>query len=141
MAELIGYMKCGIGSCTDTAEVKKAGGKRASLYTVCPSCGTNQGNGVRRQNEITENLKASREEVKKGVVSDTEESPAIPTQNAALSVSEDTDNKPKPISENKPKGSPAYPPVLLGALALIAAVVTAIFATRKPTNKPKGQTA
>ncbi|WP_191601412.1 hypothetical protein [Marinomonas algicola] len=141
MAEPIGFIKCTEPDCQEVAEVRKAGGKRQSLYTWCPDCGTNQANGEKRQKYLVDNLKASREEVEKGSVSDTEETGAIPTQNAALSVSEDTDNKPKPIPENKPKGSAASPPVLLGALALIAAVVTAIFATRKPTNKHKGQTA
>lgn len=140
MAELIGYMKCGIGSCTDTAEVKKAGGKRASLYTVCPSCGTNQGNGVRRQNEITESLKASREEINVpkdnsivGYKSDTEEKADIPSKTKASSISDDTERKPNPI----PKDTATAPPVLLGVLALVATLIMAFFATRKP----KGQTA
>ena len=141
MAISKGFIQCPERHCSEVAEVLQAGGKRASLYTKCPACGTNQGNGLARQKYLSENLKASSEEVEKGAVSDTEEKAAIPTQNAALSVSEDTDNKPKPIPENKPKGSTVAPPVLLGVLALAGALITAFFATRKPTNKPKGQTA
>ncbi|WP_394183381.1 hypothetical protein [Marinomonas posidonica] len=156
MADTIGYIKCTEPSCDCIAEVRQAGGKRKSLYTHCPDCGTNQASGVNRQKYLKENLKGSREELTvpvnnliDGYKSDTEEKAAIPTQNAASSVSDDTDQipkeKPKADTETKPKGmaeeSPAAPPVLLGALALFATLITAIFASRKPKTKPKGQTA
>lgn len=134
MAETIGFIQCPERHCLEIAEVRKASGKRSSLYTVCPSCGTNQGNGVARQTYLADNLKATREELNvpvdkviDGDKSDTEETAAIPNENAASSVSGDT--------EPKPKDMPSAPPVLLGILALGAAVLTAIFATRKPQQK------
>lgn len=134
MAEnTIGYIQCPERHCSDIAEVRKAGGKRSSLYTHCPACGTNQGNGPARQKHLTDNLKATREELEKPTVSDTEDTAAVSSKNAASSVSQDVETKPKPDAENKPKA----PPILLGVLALAAALITAIFATRKP----KGRTA
>ncbi|MBJ7556552.1 hypothetical protein [Marinomonas spartinae] len=145
MANTIGFIQCSERHCNEVAEVRKATGKRQSLYTVCPACGTNQGHGVARQKYLADNLKATREELEIKPKTDTEEKAAIPSKNEASSVSDDTETKPKTDTDNKPKGShedkPTAPPVLLGALALIAALITAIFATRKPSNKPKGQTA
>ncbi len=135
MAEPIGFIQCSERHCNEIAEVRQAGGKRKALYTVCPSCGTNQGHGAARQTYLTDNLKASREELEIVAVSDTEEKAAIPRENAALSVSEDTEPKPKSDTENKPKGSPVAPPVLLGVLALAGALITAFFATRKPQKE------
>jgi hypothetical protein len=140
-----GFIKCPERHCSEIAEVMQAGGKRSTLYTKCPACGTNQGNGVARQKYLSENLKVSREDVEiveeKEAVSDTVEKAAIPSKNEAPSVSDDA----TPIPSEKPKGitkgTATAPPVLLGVLALFAALLTAIFATRKPTNKPKGQTA
>ncbi|MBJ7539259.1 hypothetical protein [Marinomonas transparens] len=141
MAISKGFIQCPERHCSEVAEVWQAGGKRSTLYTKCPACGTNQGSGLARQKHLSESLKVSREEVEtpaeKPTVSDTEENAAIPTQNAASSVSEDTDPIPKKKPIDKPKDMPTAPPVLLGVLALLAAVITAIFATRKP----KGQTA
>lgn len=136
--EAIGFIKCTEPSCQEVAEVRKAGGKRQSLYTWCPDCGTNQANGEKRQIYLRENLKASREELENVAVSDTEEKAAIPRENAAFSVSADTEPKPKTDTENKPKGSTVAPPVLLGVLALAGALITAFFATRK---QQKEQTA
>lgn len=136
--EAIGFIKCTEPSCQEVAEVRKAGGKRQSLYTWCPDCGTNQANGEKRQAYLRENLKATPDELNVpkdnlilGYKSDAEETAAIPRENAALSVSEDTEPKPKSDTENKPKGSPVAPPVLLGVLALAGALTTAFFATRK----------
>lgn len=140
MAEPIGFIKCSERHCNEIAEVRRAGGKRKALYTVCPSCGTNQGHGAARQTYLTDNLKVSREELEVVAVSDTEEKAAIPRENAALSVSADTEPKPKSDTENKPKAMPTAPPALLGTLALVAALLTAVFATRKP-SKNKEQTA
>ncbi|TBR44349.1 hypothetical protein CBF23_003260 [Marinomonas agarivorans] len=140
MAEIMGFIECSERHCKEIAEVRKASGKRSSLYTVCPACGTNQGHGVSRQKWLSENLKASRDDLVSASVSDTTENAAIPTQNAASSVSEDTEIKPKTDTESKPKGMPTPPPMLWGALALLAALITAIFATRKP-SKNKEQTA
>ncbi|RDL43710.1 hypothetical protein DN730_13265 [Marinomonas piezotolerans] len=140
MANTIGYIKCPERHCNEVAEVRQAAGKRASLYTVCPACGTNQGNGVARQKYLADNLKATREELEIKPKTDTEEKTAIPSKQAASSVSEDTKPKPKADTETIPKGSPTAPPVLLGVLALGAAVITAVFATRKP-SKHKEQTA
>ncbi|WP_417790793.1 hypothetical protein [Terasakiella pusilla] len=142
MAEPIGFIKCSERHCNEIAEVRQAGGKRKALYTVCPSCGTNQGHGAARQKHLADNLKASREELTvpadnliDGYKSDTEEKAAIPSKQAALSVSADTEPKPKPDTENKPKGSTVAPPVLLGVLALAGALITAFFATRKPQKE------
>lgn len=139
-----GFIKCPERHCSEIAEVMQAGGKRSTLYTKCPACGTNQGNGVARQKHLSENLKVSREDVEvaaeKEAASDTVEKAAIPSKNEASSVSDDTDPIPTKEPEQIPKGTPTAPPVLLGVLALFAALLTAIFATRKPTNKPKGQT-
>lgn len=140
MAEPIGFIQCSERHCKEIAEVRKASGKRSSLYTVCPACGTNQGNGAPRQTYLSENLKVSREELENVAVSDTEEKAAIPSKTEASSVSMDTEAKPKTDTETIPKGSPTAPPVLLGVLALGAAVITAVFATRKP-SKHKEQTA
>lgn len=148
MAISKGFIKCPERHCSEVAEVMQAGGKRSTLYTKCPACGTNQGNGVARQKYLSENLKVSREDVEtvggKEAVSDTVGKAAIPSKNKASSVSDDTatipTKEPEQIPTNKPKGTQTAPPVLLGVLALGAALVTAIFATRKPTNKPKGQT-
>ncbi|WP_417537306.1 hypothetical protein [Marinomonas sp.] len=144
----IGFIQCPERHCLEIAEVRKAGGKRSSLYTHCPACGTNQGNGVARQTYLSENLKASSEELTvpvdkliDGYKSDTEENAAIPSKKAASSVSDDTENKPKQIPIDKPKDMPTAPPALLGVLALFATLITAIFASRKPKTKPKGQTA
>ncbi len=143
MAEPIGFIQCSERHCHEIAEVRQAGGKRKALYTVCPSCGTNQGHGAARQTYLADNLKATRKELEIVAVSDTEEKAAIPSKQAASSVSADTEAKPKTDTENKPKDQsapPAAPPVLLGVLALGAAVITAIFATRKPQTQ-KEQTA
>jgi hypothetical protein len=140
-----GFIKCPERHCSEIAEVMQAGGKRSTLYTKCRACGTNQGNGVARQKYLSENLKVSREDVEiveeKEAVSDTVEKAAIPSKNAASSVSDDTAQIPTKEPEQIPKGTPAAPPVLLGVGVLLATIITAIFATRKPTNKPKGQTA
>lgn len=153
MATHKGYIKCTEKHCSEIAEVKQASGKRASFYTVCPACGTNQGHGEARQKYLANNLKASREELEtmpeKVTVSDTEEEAAKPSKNEGSEMLGGTDpipkEKPKADTETKPKGmakeSPTAPPILLGVLALSATLITAIFATRKPTNKPKGQTA
>ena len=153
MAISKGYIQCPERHCSEVAEVMQAGGKRSTLYTKCPACGTNQGNGVARQTYLSENLKASRDEVINvpvdnlidGDKTDTQEKAAIPNKNEASSVSDDTDKipseKPKTDTENKPKDTVTAPPVLLGVGVLLATVITAIFATRKPTHKPKGQTA
>ena len=147
MANVIGYIKCTEPSCQEVAEVRKAGGKRQSLYTHCPACGTNQANGANRQAYLTENLKASQEELTVpvdnliyGYKSDTEESASIPSKKAASSVSGDSESKPKADTESQAKDIPQAPPILLGVLALGAALITAIFAARKP-NKHKEQTA
>lgn len=140
MANTIGYIQCPERHCNEVAEVRQAAGKRASLYTVCPACGTNQGNGAARQKYLSENLKASPDDLAIKPEPEAEEIPAIPSKNAASTVSEDTEPKPKADTETIPKGSPTAPPVLLGVLALGAAVITAIFATRKP-SKHKEQTA
>jgi predicted nucleic acid-binding Zn-ribbon protein len=58
-----GFIKCPERHCSEIAEVMQAGGKRSTLYTKCPACGTNQGNGVARQKHLSENLKASIEEL------------------------------------------------------------------------------
>lgn len=144
MAISKGFIRCEFSHCGEIAEVKQAGGKRASLYTVCPSCGTNQGNGVARQKYLEENLKVSREDVEevaeKEAVSDTVEKASIPSKNAAFPTSFDELPKPKEKPEqipiDKPKDMPAAPPLLLGVGVLLATIITAIFATRKPTNKP-----
>lgn len=153
-----GFIKCPERHCSEVAEVWQADGKRAqkqSLYTKCPACGTNQGNGVARQKYLSENLKASIEELdikvieaaidKRAASSDAQEKAAIPSKNKASSVSDDTatipTKEPEQIPIDKAKDIPTAPPALLGVLALIAALITAIFAARKPTNKPKGQTA
>jgi hypothetical protein len=149
MAISKGFIQCPERHCSEVAEVMQAGGKRSTLYTKCPACGTNQGNGVARQTYLSENLKATREEVEttpeKLTVSDTKEKAAIPNKSEASSVSDDADKipseKPKTDTENKPKDTVTAPPVLLGVGVLLATVITAIFATRKPTHKPKGQTA
>lgn len=149
MAISKGFIRCEFSHCNEIAEVKQAGGKRASLYTVCPSCGTNQGNGVARQKYLSENLKVSREEVEnvaeKEAVSDTVEKAAIPSKNQGSEVSDDTapipTKEPEQIPMDKPKDMPTAPPLLLGVGVLLATIITAIFAARKPTNKPKGQTA
>jgi hypothetical protein len=149
MATEKGFINCPEGHCSEVAQVWQAGGKRSTLYTKCPACGTNQGNGVARQKYLLENLKVSREDVEtvaeKEAVSDTDKKAAIPNKNAASGVSDDAQNipidKPKEIPVNIPKGSPSAPPVLLGVLALIMTLIAAAFAARKPTNKPKGQTA
>lgn len=143
MANTIGFIQCSERHCNEIAEVRQATGKRQSLYTVCPACGTNQGHGAARQTYLANNLKATREELEIVAVSDTEEKAAIPSKQAASSASEYTEPKPKTDTENKPKGQsapPAAPPVLLGVLALGVAVITAIFATRKPQTQ-KEQTA
>ncbi|MEL0621500.1 hypothetical protein V6238_00195 [Marinomonas arenicola] len=145
MAISKGYIQCPERHCSEVAEVMQAGGKRSTLYTKCPACGTNQGNGVARQTYLSENLKASRDEVINvpvdnlidGYKTDTQEKAAIPNKNEASSVSDDTDK----IPSEKPKDTVTAPPVLLGVGVLLATVITAIFATRKPTHKPKGQTA
>lgn len=135
-----GFIQCPERHCSEIAEVMQAGGKRSTLYTKCPACGTNQGNGVARQTYLSENLKVSREEVEnvaeKEAVSDTVEKAAIPSKNQGSEVSDDTETIPKEKPKDIPKGTPTAPPVLLGVLALVAALITAIFATRKPTNKP-----
>lgn len=150
-----GFIKCPERHCSEVAEVMQAVGKRSTLYTKCPACGTNQGNGVARQKYLAENLKASIEELdikviedaidKRAAFSDTQEKAAIPSKNQSSSVSDDTapipTKEPKEIPTNNPKGTQTAPPVLLGVLALAATLITAIFAARKPTNKPKGQTA
>lgn len=149
MAIKKGFIQCPERHCSEVAEVWQADGKRSTLYTKCPACGTNQGHGPSRQKYLSENLKVSREEVEtpaeKTTVSDTQEKAAIPTQNAASSVSDDTDpipkEKPKQIPKDSLDESPTPPPMLLAVLALFATLITAIFAARKPTNKPKGQTA
>lgn len=146
-----GFIKCPERHCSEIAEVMQAGGKRSTLYTKCPACGTNQGNGVARQKYLSENLKASIEELdinvieaaidKRASASDAQEKAAIPSKSEASSVSDDTATIPTKEPKEIPKGTATAPPVLLGVLALFAALLTAIFATRKPTNKPKGQTA
>lgn len=149
MATEKGFIKCPERHCSEIAEVMQAGGKRSTLYTKCPACGTNQGNGVARQKYLSENLKVSREDVEivaeKKAVSDTVEKASIPSKNAAFAASFDELPKPKEKPEqipiDKPKDMPTAPPLLLGVGVLLATIITAIFATRKPTNKPKGQTA
>ena len=146
-----GFIKCPERHCSEIAEVMQAGGKRSTLYTKCPACGTNQGNGVARQKYLSENLKASIEELdidvieaaidKRASASDAQEKAAIPSNSEASSVSDDDAPIPSEKPKEIPKGTATAPPVLLGVLALFAALLTAIFATRKPTNKPKGQTA
>ncbi|MFD1385157.1 hypothetical protein ACFQ45_17540 [Rhodanobacter aciditrophus] len=148
MAETIGFIQCSERHCKEIAEVRKASGKRSSLYTVCPACGTNQGNGAARQKYLADNLKVTvddigfvvklNEKVTRPVTE--EEKAAISSKQAASSVSEDTENKPNPIPTDKPKAIPTAPPALLGALALAAALLTAVFATRKP-SKHKEHTA
>ena len=72
------------------------------------------------------------------------EKAAIPSKSEASEVLDDTEKKPVETEKKeveKPKGSPAAPPVLIGIGVLLATTIAAIFATRKPTNKPKGQTA
>ncbi len=152
MAISKGYIQCPERHCSEVAEVMQAGGKRSTLYTKCPACGTNQGNGVARQTYLSENLKVSRDEIKDVIESSdfittekVREKAAIPNKTEVSSVSDDTDKipseKPKTDTENKPKDTVTPPPVLLGVGVLLATVVTAIFAARKPTHKPKGQTA
>lgn len=147
-----GFIKCPERHCSEIAEVMQAGGKRSTLYTKCPACGTNQGNGVARQKYLAENLKVSRDEIMDVIESSdfqpmekVREKASIPSKNEASSVSEDTapipTKEPEQIPINKPKDMPTAPPVLLGVGVLLATIITAIFATRKPTNKPKGQTA
>jgi len=152
MAISKGFIQCPERHCSEVAEVMQAGGKRSTLYTKCPACGTNQGNGVARQTYLAENLKVSRDEIKDAIESSdfitmekVREKAAIPNKTEASSVSDDTNKipseKPKTDTENKPKDTVTAPPVLLGVGVLLATVITAIFATRKPSNKPKGQTA
>lgn len=137
MADTKGFIKCTDNGCGEIAEVRQASGKRSSLYTVCPSCGTNQANGVSRQSYLADNLKASRDDVEIKPVIDTEEKPAIPSKDVASGDIENNDfipeKKPKPI----PKDMPSAPPALLTIAALFIAILSAFFATRKP----KGQTA
>lgn len=157
----VGYIQCSERHCNEIAEVRQAGGKRQSLYTYCPACGTNQGNGEARQNYLTEHKKDTREELEALKVSETEENAAKPSENAVSSVLDDAEDKPKGDTENKPKGDTEIPPptdtedkpkgqevklkappLALGVLALVAAMITAIFATRKPKQtKTAGQTA
>ncbi|WP_417552880.1 hypothetical protein [Marinomonas fungiae] len=157
MAEnTIGYIKCTEPSCQEVAEVRKAGGKRQSLYTWCPDCGTNQANGEKRQAYLRENLKASPDDLNvpednliDGYKSDTEETAAIPRENAAHSRLEEVAKVVKAAAaeaekEPKPKGSDADsfpstpPPFLFGGLVLMATLIAAVFATRK---QQKEQTA
>jgi predicted nucleic acid-binding Zn-ribbon protein len=139
MAISKGFIRCPERHCSEVAEVWQAGGKRSTLYTKCPACGTNQGNGVARQKYLEENLKVSSEEVEvvpeKAAVSDTQEKAAIPSENAASSASDDTEEKPVEKAENKPKDLPTAPPVALAGLALFATIITAFFAARKPKGK------
>ena len=142
MAIKKGFILCPERHCHEVAEVWKADGKRAasqSLYTKCSACGTNQGNGAARQKYLAENLKVSIEEVEtvpeKAAVSDAQEKAAIPNENAASGVSDDTEAKPIEKAENKPKDLPAAPPVALAGLALFATIITAFFAARKPKGK------
>lgn len=148
----VGYIQCSERHCNEIAEVRQAGGKRQSLYTYCPACGTNQGNGEARQKYLTEHKKDTREELEALKVSETEEKPAKPSENADYSVSDVTEDKPKgdaettppADTEDKPKGQEVKlkaPPLALGVLALVAAMITAIFATRKPKQTQAGQTA
>ena len=139
-----GFIKCPERHCSEVAEVWQADGKRAqkqSLYTKCPACGTNQGNGVARQKYLAENLKASKESAEFAGAFNTVEKASIPSKNEASSVSDDTDTIPNEKPKEIPKGTTAAPPLLLGVGVLLATIITAVFATRKPTNKPKGQTA
>lgn len=143
-----GFIKCPERHCLEVAEVWQADGKRAqkqSLYTKCHACGTNQGNGVARQKYLAENLKVSKESAEFAGAFNTVEKAAIPSKNEAFSVSDDTapipTKEPEQTPMDKPKDMPTAPPVLLGVGVLLATIITAIFATRKPTNKPKGQTA
>lgn len=143
-----GFIKCPERHCSEIVEVMQAGGKRSTLYTKCPACGTNQGNGVARQKYLAENLKVSREEIMDVIESSdfqpmekVREKASIPSKTEASSVSDDTDTIPSEKTKEIPKGTPTAPPVLLGIGVLLATIITAIFATRKPTNKPKGQTA
>lgn len=137
MADNMGYIRCPERHCDEIAEVRKAGGKRSSLYTHCPSCGTNQGNGVARQTYLSENLKASRDELEKAVKSDTDKIDAIPSKDAASSILEDTETIPRTDPLTPPKDKLTPPPTVLAIIALFIAILSAFFATRKP----KGQTA
>lgn len=150
--EAIGYIKCLERGCDEVAEVRKAGGKRSSLYTCCPSCGTNQGNGESRQQRIKDGMKSSKEDAlsvpanyltggysnePQEAISDTDEESAIPSKNQASSELEQADIIPEDIPTPKPKGKPTAPPTVLAIIALFIAILSAFFATRKP----KGQTA
>lgn len=141
-----GFMICGMGGCTDVAEVLEAGGRRKTLYTKCPSCGTNQGTGVKRQEAIKNGLKVNKEELQAVVVGgddltvkQAEEKPAKPSKNAPSSVSDDVEIKPKEAVKNegvKPKGLKDSPPLIMSVIALILAVISAAFAVNK--SKVKG---
>lgn len=139
-----GFIKCPERHCSEIAEVMQAVGKRSTLYTKCTACGTNQGNGVARQKFLAENLKVSSEELKDVIESrdfitmeKMREKAAIPSKEEASSVSDDTVSIPREKHEEIPKGSLNATPVLLAVGILLATIITAIFANRKP----KGQTA
>jgi len=137
MADTKGFIKCTDNGCGEIVEVRQASGKRSSLYTVCPSCGTNQANGVNRQTYLADNLKASRDDVEIKPVIDTEETPAIPSDNKASGNIDNGGVIPEKKPEQIPKDIPSAPPALLTIAALFIAILSAFFATRKP----KGQTA
>ena len=123
----MGYIKCPERHCNEIAEVRKAGGKRSSLYTHCPSCGTNQGNGEARQTYLFKNLKASRDELEKALKSDTDKIDAIPSKNQASSELEQADIIPEDIPTPKPKGKPTPPPTVLAIVAIFIAIFSAFF--------------
>lgn len=138
MADTKGYIQCTERGCNEVAEVRKAAGTRGSVYTVCPSCKTNQANGERRQKYILENLKATREELTEFSQEEADSLPARPSKHLAsgeCGQTREADNKPPIDTNNKPKGKINLPPHLLAIAALIAAIITAIFAIRKPNLK------
>jgi hypothetical protein len=107
------------------------------LYTVCPSCKTNQANGERRQNYILENLKATPEELTELSQKEADPLPARPSKNLASgedNQTEEAENRPPTEANKKPKGKINLPPHLLAIAALIAAILTAILALNKSKN-------
>ncbi|RCX07043.1 hypothetical protein [Marinomonas foliarum] len=135
MAESVGFIQCDFKHCEEIVEVKKAGGRRGTLYTICPSCGTNQGTGTNRQTWLNANLKASREEVENSRPEVTEEKAAEPNKTEVSSEQEQAEEVAEVKPEIKPKRLEAAPPALLGIMALLVTVVSAFLATKKSKEK------